>query len=305
MSDAPRWDVEGRDWPLRAHSAFVEAAGMRWHVQRLGEGPELLLLHGTGAATHSWRDLAPLLAQRFALITPDLPGHGFTSAPPRSARGLPGFAAALGGLLSALGARPDMAVGHSAGAAVAIRMALDGGLAPTAPIVSFNGALLPFPGAAARLFPAMAKLLFDNPLAPRLFALQASLPGQVAGFLDRSTGSRIDRRGVELYARLFATPGHCAGALGMMAGWDLDGLARDLPRLSTPLTLAAASADLSVPPTVSARVARLVAGARLVEMRGLGHLAHEEAPARAAAIIDEAWNRAALTAVSGGEEDPG
>ena len=54
---SPRAPVEavldlGRDVPP---SRFVEAAGLRWHVQILGNGPTLLLVHGTGASTHSWR----------------------------------------------------------------------------------------------------------------------------------------------------------------------------------------------------------------------------------------------------------
>ena len=52
------------DWPNRAASRYVDAGGLRWHVQSLGDaGPDLLLLHGTGAATHSWAGLAPLLSE--------------------------------------------------------------------------------------------------------------------------------------------------------------------------------------------------------------------------------------------------
>ena len=69
---------DGADWPLREASRFVEAGGLRWHVQTLGEGPPALLIHGTAGATHSWRGLAPLLARDFRLVAPDLPGHGFT-----------------------------------------------------------------------------------------------------------------------------------------------------------------------------------------------------------------------------------
>ena len=47
----------------------------------MGQGPVVLLIHGTGAASHSWRGLAPLLASDFTLIAPDLPGHGFTQTP--------------------------------------------------------------------------------------------------------------------------------------------------------------------------------------------------------------------------------
>ncbi|TJW92291.1 alpha/beta hydrolase, partial [Neisseria gonorrhoeae] len=50
MSDKPNWSVDGKDWPNRAASRFVDAAGLRWHVQMMGEGPVALLAHGTGAA---------------------------------------------------------------------------------------------------------------------------------------------------------------------------------------------------------------------------------------------------------------
>ena len=101
---------------------------MRWHVQVMGSGPPLLLLHGTGAATHSWRDLMPMLAQDFTVIAPDLPGHGFTETPGGDGLSLRGMARELAALLGALGLQPALAVGHSAGAAIAIRMRLDGRL---------------------------------------------------------------------------------------------------------------------------------------------------------------------------------
>ena len=103
MAAALDWDRDGRDWPHRHASQFVRAAGMRWHVQRMGlpagTAPAALLLHGTGASTHSWRSLMPLLALHFDVLALDLPGHAFTSAPlagPLSRHhSLPGMAAAV------------------------------------------------------------------------------------------------------------------------------------------------------------------------------------------------------------------
>lgn len=46
-------------------------------------GPVILLLHGFPTASHMFRDLIPLLADRFRLIAPDLPGFGQTRAPAR------------------------------------------------------------------------------------------------------------------------------------------------------------------------------------------------------------------------------
>ena len=57
------------------------SGAVREHVQRLGRGPSMLLLHGTGASTHSFRDLLPALAEHFDVLAPDLPGHGFTARP--------------------------------------------------------------------------------------------------------------------------------------------------------------------------------------------------------------------------------
>ena len=118
----PDWDREGRDWPNRAASRFVLAGGLRWHVQVMGQGPVMLLLHGAGAATHSWRDLAPRLARDFTVVAPDLPGHGFTQTPNAAGLSLNGMARGVTSLLKALDLRPQLAVGHSAGAAIALRL---------------------------------------------------------------------------------------------------------------------------------------------------------------------------------------
>ena len=50
----------------------------RWHIQEAGKGPLLLLIHGAGGATHSFRSLFPLLAQTSRVVAVDLPGQGFT-----------------------------------------------------------------------------------------------------------------------------------------------------------------------------------------------------------------------------------
>lgn len=284
--DRPDWSVEGRDWPHRSHSRFVRAGGLHWHVQVMGSGPVLLLIHGTGASSHSWRDLAPLLAERFTLVVPDLPGHGFTPAPNFNALTLPFMARRLGSLMQALARPPGLVVGHSAGAAIGLRMALDGLVTPDR-LIGLNAALRPFEGASGVLFPAIAKLLFLNPLAPRLFAASAADPERVQRLID-GTGSTLDAVGSELYRRLFRKPAHVAGTLGMMAAWKLEPLLRDLPGLTVPVTFIVGDGDRTVPPRQSEAVAATVPGAGVVRLAGLGHLAHEEAPDRVAVAIVQA-----------------
>jgi magnesium chelatase accessory protein len=289
--DRPAWDREGRDWPNRASSRFVTAAGLRWHVQVAGQGPDLLLVHGTAAATHSWRDLIPLLAPHFRVIAPDLPGHGFTDPMPAQRLSLPAVAQALGALLQALDAQPVLVAGHSAGAAILLRLALDGRIAPET-VVSLNGALIPFAEKHAAFFSRAARMLVTLPFVPSLMAWRAS-DRAVAERLLQDTGSRLDRRGVDLYARLIRHSSHVAAALGMMANWDLVPLLRDLPRLRCGLVLVVGADDRTIPPAQAQKVRARLPAARVVTLPGLGHLAHEERPGQVGDLLLDLRRQAA------------
>ncbi len=292
MTRKPDWSVEGRDWPNRDASQFVEAGGLRWHVQVMGEGPALVLLHGTGAATHSWRTLAPILAQNYTIIAPDLPGHGFTETPQHGAGfSLPQVAQGVAVLLRSLDATPHALLGHSAGAAIAVRMALDGA-APPAGIVGVNAALLPFPGPLGPWAPMLARTLFYNPFSLSMFAHRASRPGAIADLM-RSTGSSLDEEGLDLYARLFRNRGHLEATVALMSHWGLYGLKKELSHLRAPLALIVGDKDRAVPPDSAYDVQLLVKHATIARAPGLGHLAHEEDAKTIAGLILGALQQAA------------
>ena len=289
-SGAPPW------WPHAARSRWVESGGLRWHVQHWPAdpgSPVALLLHGTGAATHTWRHVAPLLsAQGFNVIAPDLPGHAFTLTPAQHTLTLSAVAQSVGALLGPLRVRPDLVIGHSAGAAIALRMVLDGLIAP-ALTVSINGALLPPHGPLGRLFLPLARMLTVNPLVPSVFAAWAARPSVARRLLD-STGSRIDNDGERAYAHLVANAGHAAGALRLMASWDLQPLAATLPGWRAPLLLLAAQGDRTVPAAQAQRVHQLVgAASQCVLLPRGGHLVHEEDAAAVLAPVLAAWVQAA------------
>jgi len=65
------------------HYRYVDADGVRVFYREAGnpERPTLLLLHGYPSSSHQFRDLIPLLSDRFHLVAPDLPGFGFTDVP--------------------------------------------------------------------------------------------------------------------------------------------------------------------------------------------------------------------------------
>jgi magnesium chelatase accessory protein len=297
MSQRLKWESDGINWPHRAHSSFFQAADLHWHIQRFdsltSNAPTALLIHGTGASTHSWRGLIPLLRQDFNLLAIDLPGHAFTDMPPGGSSAqqlsLPGMANALGELLEKLKLSPALIIGHSAGAAIGVRMCLNGLIAPQL-LVSINGALLPLGGLAGQVFAPVAKLMSALPFVPKFFSWQATSPAVLQKLID-STGSKLDVEGMALYGQLVSNPGHVAGALGMMANWDLPQLEADMPRLATPLSLIVGSNDQTVPPRQAARLRALwpvAAGypqPQLYSLEGLGHLAHEERPDLVANIV--------------------
>jgi pimeloyl-ACP methyl ester carboxylesterase len=65
----------------------ITVDGLRIFYREAGrpEAPAVLLLHGFPTSSHMFRDLIPLLAQRYRVVAPDLPGFGFSDAPDRSA----------------------------------------------------------------------------------------------------------------------------------------------------------------------------------------------------------------------------
>ncbi len=276
------WAADGPAWPNREFSRFVDVRPHRWHVQEAGTGPTILMLHGAGGATQSWRGLLPLLAARHHVVAPDLPGQGFTKMGTRQRCTLRLMAEDVAALCDDQGWRPDLIVGHSAGGALALELA---GLMHPLGVVGINAALGTFEGMAGWLFPMMAKLLSMNPLTPVIFSRMVS-ERRIAELIG-STGSRIDAEGLALYRRLASDRAHVDGTLAMMAQWDVEMLAERLPYLDTPALFLAGEDDGTVPPRISRDAAARMRNAAYRGFPGRGHLLHEEAPDEVAEVISD------------------
>lgn len=284
------WARESAHWPHAQASRFIRIGTIDWHVQHFGPPPDrapvVLLLHGTGASTHSWRDVAPALAGHCHVIVPDLPGHGFSRRPSDLALSLPVMGAAIEALLQALALAPRMIVGHSAGAVIGAWCALHG-RTPPRHLVGINGAWQPFGGSAAHWISPATQLLASSAWAAQGLSRLATQQ-LVLDRLLRGTGSRIDATGRRGYATLVGSASHVSAALSMMAHWDLRSFQGELQRLNTQqcaLTLIVGQADPMVPPAQSIALQARLAGTQLHRLPGLGHLAHEEAPDAVARIL--------------------
>lgn len=286
---ALRWARLGPHWPHRDCSAFVPAGGVRFHVQRMGTGPRALLLHGAGAASHSMGPLASLLRDRFSLVVPDLPGHGFSDAEGRFVPSVRGMERALAALLPAVGNAPvELLVGHSAGAAVAIQMVLRGSVRPRL-LVLLAPAVAPLEGALGVASRGLARALAVWPPSSVAIAGQAAEPGAVERLLARM-GSHLREEGLALYRGLARDSHHVEGVLRMLAVWDPSEVSMRLPTVRTPVLVVAGEKDHAIRlPQVRQATAR-IPGAALRIVEQAGHLLHEEQPRRVAEHIFTAWD---------------
>lgn len=287
LDGAPDWRHCSKAWPNSEASQFWSVDGFSWHVQRLGAGPQVLLLHGSGSSTHSWRKLVDALKADFEIIAVDLPGHGFSQSPANFKPSLPNVARALGRLLAQMESQPEAIIGHSAGAAIAITM-VDLGVVSPKILVSLNGALQPFAGPMSVAAPLMAKLAAVSG-APAWFISKGAINSRRVRNLIEETGSKATDVDAHLYGTLLGYPGHIRGTLAMMANWELSGVTSACARLNVPVLYLSADRDRTIRPSVAAKACAVTKQGSHECLHQLGHLAHEENGDIVAKIILSHW----------------
>lgn len=275
-----KWPDDLTGWPMADASRKVLCRPHRWHVQEAGAGDTLLLIHGAGGATQSWRGIFPQLAKTHHVVAIDLPGQGFTEIGARGRCGLAHMAQDIAALIAQEGWQPKAIIGHSAGAAIGLKLGLAG---RAGHVIGINAALSNFRGVAGWLFPMMAKALAINPLSARLFSASASA-SSVRNLIG-GTGSALTPQGEALYLRLVRDAGHVDATLAMMSQWSLDRLIDELPDIPIRVDLIVASGDKAVPPASSIDAAKILPNAQIHKIDALGHLAHEEDPAQILDVI--------------------
>jgi len=104
----------------------IMAAGLRTNYHDLGEGPPMVLLHGSGAGVtgwENWHDVMPELARHHRVLVPDIVGFGFTERPEGTKYSIKLWVQHLLGFLDALGIERPLLVGNSFGGALSLALA--------------------------------------------------------------------------------------------------------------------------------------------------------------------------------------
>jgi pyruvate dehydrogenase E2 component (dihydrolipoamide acetyltransferase) len=243
------------------------------------DGEVILLVHGYGGDRNSWLFLQEPLAAKYQVYALDLPGHG-TSAKDVGDGTLGVLAAAVTGVLDALGAGRAHLVGHSLGGAVALAVAAgDPGRIASVTLIAPAGFGSEINAGYLRGFADAQTRRELKPVVGQLFADESLVTRQAVD--DLLAYKRLD--GVD-------------EALHTLLGMLLDG---DAQRTDSAAALAAiggavpvsvvwGSADRVIPPAQAESVTEAVC--YLIE--GAGHMPHMERPGEVQAAIEEAIARA-------------
>ena len=274
----PKW------WPNRSNSEFIKSENYNWHIQKFGStGKKLLLIHGTGASSHSWYPVIENLNLDIEALCLDLPGHGFTRAFAKQNKQLVTIVDQISFLLRKLDFYPHIIMGHSAGAAVAYELAKKIETEPSTVVI--NAAFGQFSGLAGLAFPYFAKIAASTTIPARFLNLLASNEDIVRKLLA-STGSTIPEQQLKCYQYLFSNPEHVDGTLQLMADWDLGNFLDRLPKEISPIHFLVGEKDKTVPPHISNSWDQLMPNSSLTRYKGLGHLLHEEDPSAVSSILE-------------------
>jgi len=274
----PNW------WPNRSNSEFIKSDNYNWHIQKFGStGKKLLLIHGTGASSHSWYPLIENLNLEFEILCLDLPGHGFTRALARQKKQLVIIVDQISLLLRNIDFYPNIIMGHSAGAAVAYELAKKIDTKPNT--IAINAAFGQFSGLAGVAFPYFAKIASSTTIPARFLSLLASKE-EIVRKLLASTGSIIPELQIKCYQYLFSNTEHVDGTLQLMADWDLGYFLDRLPEETAPIHFLVGDKDTTVPPHISKSWDQSMPKSSLTQFNGLGHLLHEESPSTVSTILE-------------------
>jgi pimeloyl-ACP methyl ester carboxylesterase len=279
---------------------FVEVAGRRVHVHVTGEGPDVVLIHGAFGSLRDFTfDLSARLAARYRVIAFDRPGLGYTDRTDPGYRAA--FAAAaespaeqaalLAAAARALGAERPIVVGHSFGGIVAMAWALDH---DPAAVVMLAGVAMPWPGELGWLYQVNGTAAGGGIIAPLLSAWvpEARLRDAVAATFapQAMPDGYADHIGPYMPLRLPAFRANARQVNTLRP--HVVNMARRYPNLRLPVEIVHGAADRTVPIEIhSEPLSRIVPGASLRVLPGVGHMPHHAEPDAAVAAIDRAAAR--------------
>jgi pimeloyl-ACP methyl ester carboxylesterase len=249
------------------------------YAETHGEGPPVLLLHGFGASTYSWRHIVNRLAKDNTLILLDLKGFGRSSKPPDGAYSIYDQAAAVRHVIRNRDLRRLTLVGHSFGGGVALAVATDlinEGTKRLAGLI-----LIDSPAYRQRLplFIAALRTPVLGSLAVHLLPPET----QVRSILELAyfDKTKIPPEAVSAYAAPMREPGARESLIAtakQIVPEDVDVFVKNYEKITVPVLILWGRHDSIVPIEIGQRLHRALPHSEFIIIDNAGHIPHEEVP---------------------------
>ncbi len=255
------------------------------YVEEMGRGPVILMLHGLGGSSYTWRYVAPRLATTHRVIAIDLRGFGRSDKPFDQSYAPADHAAVVRAAILQLNLTRVTIVGHSYGGMVALMVAMDRRLEPhrIARLVAISAPAYPqrfSPGVQFLHKPVLPYLAFLM-LPPEVFTTIA-LMGEKVGF------ERFSDQDISIYSDPLSAPGGPHALISTARQIVPPDLHRYIARygmLAKPTLVLWCREDQVVPLSTGERLAKAIPRARLAIMDGCDHMPAEQRPAAVALEI--------------------
>ncbi len=260
-------------------SRFLNVDGVRVHYRDEGQGPPVVLLHGTGASLHTWEAWTAVLGRSHRVLRMDLPGFGLTGPSPRADYSVKAYVAFLESFRQALGLERFALAGNSLGGQVAWNYAV------AHPEV-VTDLILVDPDGFPNPKPALVFRLARIPVLSRL--LTALDPGPlVRKSLQDAYGdpTRVTDEQLQRYRALSLRAGNRDAFVARVQHPEPD-RTEALPRISARTLVLWGEKDRLIPATDAVRFAHAIPGATLLVYPGVGHVPMEEIGERSAADVE-------------------
>lgn len=256
--------------------------GVRLRLRDTGprDAPAVILLHGFGSSLDTWEPWAKALSARYRVIRFDLPGFGLTGADPAGDYSDAKAMTILAGLMTQSGIDRAALIGNSLGGRIAWNFAaLHPDRVTRLVLVSPDG--FASPGFAYDKPPEVPAMMWALPyVAPR-----GMLKANLAAAYARPEALREDT--VTRARDMLLAPGVRRAMLARMEQTILRDPAPTLARIKAPTLLLWGERDAMIPIANADDYLRDLPGAKLVRLRGLGHVPFEEDPAGSLAPVEQ------------------
>ena len=254
-------------------------APVKLYYQDEGKGPPLLLIHGFGASTFTWRHVAPELAKTHRVIAVDLKGFGQSDKPFDGRYSVFDQAELLAQLIEDKDLRNLTLVGHSFGGGIALLLALEANRRLEGRI---SRLVLLDTIAYPQHIPVFFRLL-DVPLVSQLGVrmVPPSVQTRVALRIAYLDDSKIDPEEVAIYAAPLKTAAGKHAIIHSARQIMPDGIAELSERYKTielPTLILWCDHDRIVPLEVGLRLRRTLPNSTLRLVEDCGHMPQEEQP---------------------------